>query len=592
MVHALHAGCETVQDIWRNEATGVALGRESLGIFSPDPQPVFNSDRTLALAMEGELFAPVELRQDLAQKGYPAAEASDAELALYLFESEGPTGLAGLHGVFALAIWDIHRRQLILANDRFGLRPLYYTHRPDLFAFAGEIKGLLALNGVSRVVNDDAVADFFAFGYVLGQKTFFREIHLLPPATVLTVQDGTICQHTYWSLEYASVTRDRSDDACVEEMTHLLSQAVARRLAKGLTVGLPLSGGLDSLTLLAVATQVLGVSLPSYTFGLPGSQDMHHAQQAAQIVRVPHRALYLEENYLSAYAERTVERADGLLNCLNSHGLALQAMAKQCQVMMLGNGGDSFFYAYRSYRRKLLEIAGDMIQAYYQVTNRIFSAEETAHIFNDHYYTRIKGQAFASLESTLADLTPNSVDNIYDAHHLREHQRRYTLQGLFTVNHSLEYSEPYYDYDLVDFALGLPVHLRWDRNVHKMVLTRLSPPLARLTIKPLEKLPWFRRGWDKSWRRVKRLSMQLGIAWSAKAKPRPYHFTRLPYLLRTANRGWVEEVLLSRRTLERGYFRPQAIQQLVEDHMNQRRNLSLQLGALITFELWHRIFLD
>jgi asparagine synthase (glutamine-hydrolysing) len=592
MGEALHAGHELVRDRWINTATGVALGRESLGIFSPGPQPVFNLAGTLALVMEGEFCGLEALRRELAQQGYLAERASDPELALYLFESEGPEGLARLNGIFALAIWDLQHRQLTLVNDRFGLRPLYCTHRPGLFAFAGEIKGLLPLDGISREISHDAVADFFAFGHVLGDKTFFRDIHLLPPATVLTVHDGVVKKRAYWSLEYAPTSLDRSEEVWVEEMAHLLSQAVARRLQKGLAAGLPLSGGLDSRMLLAVATQVLGVSLPTYTYGLPGSQDVDRARRVAQVAGVPHRILHLEEDYLSAYAERSVRRAEGLLSCLSSHAFALHSMAEECQVMMLGNGGDTFFDVFRSYRPELLTMRGDMTCAFYQVTNHLFSTREAERLFSDRYYPRVKGRAFASLQSTMAELVPSSVDNIYDAHRLREYYRRSLFQGLFTINHRLEYSEPYYDYDLVDFALQVPVHLRWNRKIQRLTLARLSPSLARLPIQSAGKPHGLRRELRRGWQRMERLGRRLGIAWPRGAKRRPSSFTDLPYLLRTANREWVEEVLLSPRTLGRGYFRPETVQQLVKDHMSGRRNLCRQLGALITFELWHRRFLD
>lgn len=593
MGQALHAGHEQAQDRWVNQASGAALGRESLGTFDPTPQPVSNAAGTLAVLLEGELFDTQDLRRELAQKGYPAMQASDAELALYLFESGGGESLARLHGIFALAIWDRQNRQLTLASDRFGLRPLYYTHRPGLFAFAGEVKGLLAIDDVSREIDDGAVADFFAFGYALGNKTFFREIHLLPPATVLTTHDGIVHQHTYWSLEYAPVSPDRPDEAWVEEATHLLSQAVARRLQKGLTVGLPLSGGLDSRTLLAVTTQALGVSLPTYTYGLPGSWDISRAQQVAQMVDVPHRALHLAEDYPSAYAERNLERTEGLANCLLSHPFALHAMVKECQVMMLGNGGDSFFYVYRSYRhRSPSTITGDLSSNLFDLINRPFSAQQAARLFNETYYRRLKGRALASLESALAELSPNTVDNIYDAYHLREHQRRSRLQALPTITHRLEYAEPYYDYDLVDLALQIPQHLRWNRKIHRLVLARISPELALLPTGPAAKVHGLRRKWGRRWQRLRRLLGRLGITWQSRPKPGSYDFTALSYLLRTANRSWVEEVLLSPRTLERDYFRPQTIQQLVKDHMSGRRNLTSHLGVLLTFELWHRRFLD
>ena len=182
--------------------------------------------------------------------------------------------------------------------------------------------------------------------------------------------------------------------------------------------------------------------------------------------------------------------------------------------------------------------------------------------------------------------------NTLDAQHIREHQRRYTLQGLSTINHRMEYVEPYYDYDLVDFALMVPINLRWERRIQKLTLAQLSPSLANLMAKHLENKHTFEKYWNRGRRRLNRFLVRLNLA-QDKSLARPSSgFTDLHSLLRTTNRNWVEEVLLNPRTLERGYFRRSAIQQLVDDHMNGKLNLGRQLGALITFELWHRMFID
>jgi asparagine synthase (glutamine-hydrolysing) len=175
---------------------------------------------------------------------------------------------------------------------------------------------------------------------------------------------------------------------------------------------------------------------------------------------------------------------------------------------------------------------------------------------------------------------------------LREYNRRSLLQGLATINHRLEYSEPYYDYDLVDFAMRVPVHLRWNRKIHKMALARLSPPLAHVPLGSPPKAVGLKREWRRGWRKLSRLGARLGIPWPGGLGRGSYAFTDRSYLLRTASREWVEDVLLSPRTLERGYFRSEAIRQIVTDHMTGRHNRSGQLGVLLTFELWHRCFID
>lgn len=396
----------------------------------------------------------------------------------------------------------------------------------------------------------------------------------------------------YWRLEFQRDSHPRSDDEWVEEKVFLLTQAVERRLLGSVSVGLPLSGGLDSGSLLAVSCYQLGISLPTYTYGLPDCRDIHRAQRLANVAKVPHQVVALEANYLSRFAGSTVERADGLLNCISSHGLALLDMADTCQVMMLGNGGDSFFQAVRTYLPDLVNIKGDPINFFFQVINHLFREDQLAQLLEGTFYSRIKGKAFTSLKSSLDEQGPNSLDNTLDAQHIREHQRRYTLQGLSTINHRMEYVEPYYDYDLVDFALMVPIHLRWERRIQKLALARLSPSLAKITATHLEKPQGLRRLWNRGRRRLNSLLVRSVITPGEEPTRPSSGFTDLHSLLRKENRKWVEDVLLSPRTLERGYFLPRSIQQLVDDHMNGMRNLGRQLGALITFELWQRTFLD
>lgn len=133
------------------------------------------------------------------------------------------------------------------------------------------------------------------------------------------------------------------------------------------------------------------------TYGRPGGRDIEGARQCAEIADVPHRTLHWGEDYLSVYARQSVERAEGLLNCLNSHGFALHAMTEECQVAMLGNGGDSFFYIYRSYRPQLLAIQGDLTSAFFRGINHLLSEREAIQLFSRAYYPRVKGRAFASL---------------------------------------------------------------------------------------------------------------------------------------------------------------------------------------------------
>jgi len=592
MGRVLHTGWVQSQDCWIDPGGGFGFGRENLGVFNPQPQPVFSTDGTIALLLDGELYDTGELRRSLLGDSQRALVSTDADLALQLYISRGPEGFKQLHGMFCIAVWDAARRSLILANDRFGLRPLYIAQRPGWFAFAAEMKALLTLSELPCRVDDSAVADFFSFGYILGDKTLCEDIRLLPPASVWIVRENRIHRWQYWSLEYGPDAPHRAEADWIDEMLARLERAVERRVRGRENVALPLSGGIDSRLLLAVLTTRLDVRLPAFTYGLPDSQDVVRAARLARKTGIRHTWLGLPEDYLVQNAELAVERTEGQINCFESHGFLLNALRPEFREIMLGNGGDSFFLAFRAYRRKLLQMSGDPVDDFYQATVSPFDDGQVENLFTGEYYSRIKGQARENLRASLAEMRPNSLDNLYDAHRLREFNRRGLLSGLFTTNTHLEYTEPYYDYDLVDFALSLPVFLRWERRLPLLALSRAAPDLARIEGGPLES------GWtaEKIRERVRvRLKKALPGSISArmlKPPPKPVSFTDLNRLLSNGSLGWVKEILLDPRTLERGVFKPGAIGEILSGNPSSGQVNARQLGAMVTFELWNRLFVD
>ncbi len=190
MRKTLTVGSEKASELWMDEAAGVGFGRESLGLYELMTQPVVNNTGNLILILDGVLYNAEELRSDLLARGYLAKEVSQSILAMFAYEVYGQAAFARLQGIFILVIWDRAQRKLILANDRFGLRPLYYSRSGNQFAFASECKALLDLEFVGRRVNEASFADLFAFGHLYGEKTLFENIQIMKPASILTFQEG------------------------------------------------------------------------------------------------------------------------------------------------------------------------------------------------------------------------------------------------------------------------------------------------------------------------------------------------------------------------------------------------------------------
>jgi asparagine synthetase B (glutamine-hydrolysing) len=333
--------------------------------------------------------------------------------------------------------------------------------------------------------------------------------------------------------------------------------------------------------------------LPAYTYGLEESSDVRRAVALANQTKIPHTLLPLGEDYLARLAEPAVSRMEGMANCLDSHGLVLNQIRPNQEILMLGNGGDSFFLAFRAYRRKLLELSGDPVDDFYTATAAPFDEAGLVELFTPEFHNRMAGLVRENLRASFAEMQNNSLDNLYDAHRLREFNRRGLLQGLATTNTHLEFVEPYYDYDLVDFALSLPVEQRWERRLPKQTLAVLAPRLARVEGGPLEPKWTAKRIGTAARARLSRVFPKPVSGWLKPGRQASFTFSDLNQLMASGkNLEWAASILLDRRTAERGMYRPEIVRRLLSEQANGKPGHARRLGALLTFELWQRQFLE
>ncbi len=234
-------------DLYCDIDGGVALGRESLGYIQTAPQPVWSNDRSLCLILEGELYNTASLRQQLVAAGRQVPSHIDhADLLLQGFLQFGQRFFRELNGYFIAAIWDVRARKLILANDRFGMKPLYYSHLPGKLLFASEIKSLLADPAVSHSVSRRGISQFFSYGQFLGEETFFTDVKALPAAAWIVYSQATdeLQVDRYWRLTDISYDSTVSKSQFLERIDDVFAKAVDgapvdhRRLASHYQVAL------------------------------------------------------------------------------------------------------------------------------------------------------------------------------------------------------------------------------------------------------------------------------------------------------------------------------------------------------------------
>ena len=579
-------------------AEAFSLGQTSLGIINPAPQPAWNETHTVAVVMDGEIYNDAEKRAWLQGKGHQFQSNSHAELFVHYYEEAGANFVASLNGDFSAAIWDQNQQKLLLVNDHLGLHPLYYMPSPqEIFAFASGVRALMVHRDLSRSVDRLALAQFLTFDHVLDDRTLLNDVKCLPAASVLTFANGNLTIHSYWRPQYPDHYPVRSEAEYQEELLPLLRQAVLRRMPGQLMAAILMSGGLDSRVLAALfSEQRKDETIQTFTFGVPHCDDERYAKEVSTKLGLPHRFYPLQPDYLLSKATQGIRLTDGMENVVHMHTLPnLNAQAQQAQVMYKGFLGDALIGYGISERHWANYNDTDIAQAQFAVHQEqgliLFPLEMLDRLLlpqKEMLYSEEVLSTYAQAMRASQTTQPADQRNYFD---LLQRVPRMTINGVELVRSQAHVRLPFTDKDLVDFMLTVPPGYRSGRKIMKDIFIQQFPELAKIpyteTNYPLvhcmrEALSIL-NGQTRWW------LWHHGLRWVATPHKRSYALYN--QWLRNELRQWVEDTLLSKRTLERGYFDPATIKTLVVEQMAGQDHYT-KLGALISIELWHRQFID
>lgn len=584
----------------------VALGMRRLSIIDVQTgqQPIHNEDRSIWVVFNGEIYNYRELRKDLETRGHRFSTASDTECLVHLYEDFGDECVSHLRGMFAFAIWDDRRKRLLLARDRFGIKPLYYFQNADKLAFASEIKCLLALEGFKRQINLDALSGFFTFMYIPGPKTIYEGVYEVPPATIGVWSNGQLSLKKYWDIK-PRPNFNKSEEYFVEGLLHHLREAVTLRLVSEVPLGAFLSGGIDSSAIVALMAQSSERKVKTFTVGFtseqPGYDERPYAQVVANTFGTDHSECLLSPR-VEEILPRIIRAFDEPFadSSMIPNFLICQAAREWVTVALSGLGGDELFAGYERYRGALLAdyyrqvpqgfryalidplirlipesqnggLWGDRLKRFIRGTELGLAERYQRYIaaYNDVEKSELfNGDLLHELEKRGLSSTPLAMKEAYDGFAPLDRMlftdiSTYLPHDLLRMTdrlsmcHGLEVRVPFLDHKLVEFVATIPAGYKLKRWQKKHILIR-----ALDGILPKEILG----------RRKQGFSIPLNT-W-----------------LRGPLRDYVHTYLADSALKETGLFRPRTVARLLKEHDQGLRNHESKIWVLLAFMIWYDLY--
>jgi asparagine synthase (glutamine-hydrolysing) len=585
MVKAMGFEENHIVDRFVNQSIGFA--RSHLNIIDKEPQPLWSADGNVALVMVGEIFSWDGFSLDKPMTGIEM-DFCNAKVLLAAYTQFGAAFAEHLNGTFAAALWNEAEQTLFLVTDPLSSYPLYYAQVGEALVFGSGARAVAEAPGLRRALNRAAMADLVSFEHIYGDKTLFAGVCLLRPGTILRFQNGRVSLSTYIDLQYPEHYEIHKEEHYVDQWSHYMRQAVTRQVRGPGPLGVLLTGGLDSRSILGMMVEN-NVEVRTITFGIPGCDDATSAQQLAYMLHLPHKFFALPADYLARLGSSAVRLTDGQTSVVHFNMIgALSDIVQECKVLYKGFLGGTIHGCVVSHDR-LAPVREDVwFEEVFAKRSRVFQEWELPYVLTDELYREARDMPRQSLHQALARSRSTwwvDKDSYVD---LYEEDARFTIMGVELARSQAIVRTPLVDKDLLRFAMSVPPGFRVNKSYYRKALVRAFPDLAKVvysdTRRPVDET-CFRDLRMRASEQVRWWLRNCGLIWVPVERSRPY--ADYNGWMRNELRPWVEAVLLSPQSLERGYFRPSYVRNLVAEHMAGCAH-ARRIGLLLTLELWHR----
>ena len=586
----------------------VTLGHRRLAIIDTSEaghQPMLSADGRFSVTFNGEIYNYRELKRELAGRGHKFRTDSDTEVLLAAFAEWGEGCLRRLNGMFAFAIWDERREELFLARDRVGKKPLLYAHVGDELVFGSEFSALLLHPRVSREVNREAIHHYLTFMCVPAPLTAYRDIRKLEPGHSLRyTRGGDIKLERYWQPDFSRKTK-MSEEEAGERAVEILREAVRVRLMSEVPLGAFLSGGVDSSAVVALMSEVSSTPVKTFSIGFEEQDfsELHHARRVAEHVGAEHHEFIVRPDALEVLPTLVEHYGEPYAD---SSAIPTYYVARETRrhvtVALNGDGGDECFAGYERYAAmklagKYRSVPGLLREGLIKNAVALYPTSETRRSRARDLKRFLDAASLPTVERYMrwiSVLDETAKEDLYTSDFRREmegHEAAAFIAPWFahangaglvdaslladTMTYlpndllvkvdiasmavSLEARSPFLDHHVIEFAASLPENLKLRGLTTKYLLKRV---LAKLL--PAENLS--------------RRKMGFGVP--------------IGHWLRGEMQPFLRETLLAEKALGRGFFKPEAVTRMVDEHTRGARDHAHQLWTLLMLELWFERFID
>lgn len=584
---------------------GLAMRRLSIIDLAGGQQPIHNADKTKWIVFNGEIYNFHELRTDLEKRGHRFYTNSDTEAIIHLYDEYGKDCVQHLRGMFAFAIWDDKEKELFIARDRVGKKPLLYSHwqNGDLI-FGSEFMAMLQHPAITRDIDHEAIDAYLSFLCVPAPLTAYKEIRKLEPAHWLSWKNGEIKTERYWLPDFSKKIKINEEDA-IEETTRILRESTKLRMISEVPLGAFLSGGVDSSTIVALMAQESSQPVKTFSIGFEEQDysELKYAKRVAEHVGAEYHEFIVKPDALEVLPTLVEHYGEPYADSSAIPTFYVSKETRQYVTVALnGDGGDESFAGYERYAamqiaEKLAKFPGNLVrqavgfplkfaptselkktrirdakrfitaaklpttERYYKWQSS-FNRQAKQEMYTDEFADNVRSfDASGSLEKWF-----NSANGsgILDSTMLVD-QMTYLPNDLLvkvdiaSMANSLEARSPFLDHKVIEFAASLPESIKMKRFKNKDLLKKVAAKLVPAEV-------------------IYRRKMGFGVP--------------IGNWFRGEMKGFLKEILLSESSLKRGIIKPEIITRYVDEHLSSKRDHAHQLWTLMMLELWFKRFID